>query len=368
MVLSPLAARVERDAGASGEWRRWAAAVALSSERDERLYAKAAAKTIGLLEPRGIAPIVIKGASLALGRPRDTGDIDLLIPEGSLIDAIGELEASGYAYRGFDRNAYIRRREYRDWKSLSRWSVQFEFQEPETGALVELHTAFFETARIYDGDLSALRRSMGEFIAASEVDEATGYRLLALEDRALLLALHTSLKYSPDRQSFALRSLMDLRTLAEAGLDWDRLRARCIRFGLAYNLAQLFRLYETLAVPCSPPRFVEGIESLLPRRLVRLTRMQIRCLRSLESYDTVATFAYQLISPFLLHSTPGARLRSLLVIPLLVPRRHKIASIYGLPARSPVVVLCYLLEPLRWSFRLARKAWKTIRSCDARPV
>ena len=200
------------------------------------------------------------------------------------------------------------------------------------------------------------------------MDEATGYRFLALEDRALLLALHASLKYSPDRQSFTLRSLLDLRAVAEAGLDWERLRVRCLHFGVAYHLTFLLRLYESFAAACAPPRYVERIESLLPGRLVRLTRLHISCLRSVDSYDTTATFAYSLVSPFSLHGTFRARLRSLLVIPLLVPRRYKLASIYGLPFRSPIVYLCYLLEPVRWSFRLARKAWRTLRCYDARPV
>jgi hypothetical protein len=359
-VVSPLAARIVEEEGIGFDWRRWAASLAVARERDARRYAQAAEKTIGLLSSKGISPIVLKGMSLALGKPRDAGDVDLLIPEASLIQAISTLESNGYEYRGYDRNMFIRRREYRDWKRLSRWSIQFEFQEPDTGALVELHTAFFETGRVYTEDLSALRAAVGEFIASSIVDESTGYRFLSLEDRALLLALHASLKRSPDKRNFVLRNLLDLRALADAGLDWARLEERCMHFGVAYHLFFLLTLYASFADTCAPAQYTADLASRLPPRLVRLARLHMDCLNSMGSYKGSAIFAYRFISPFALHGTPRARLRSLLVLPLLLPRRYELASIYGLPRRSPLTYLCYPLEPVRWVYRLARKALRTM--------
>jgi hypothetical protein len=360
MVISPLAYRVEAEAGVSPAWRRWAASIIVGSERDGRLCASAMEKTIGLLESAGIPPVVIKGASLALGKPRDAGDVDLLIPGDSLIKAISLLEAAGYAYRGYERNMHIHRGEYRDWDSLARWSNQFEFAEPATGALIELHTAFFETERVYAEDLSALRASIGEFIESSVVDTDTGYRFLSLEDRCLLLAMHAGLKRSPANKEFVARHLLDLRTLIDTGLDWERLETRAFRFGAAHHLALLLRLYESLAGQCCPPLYVDGIESKLPPRILWLLRLHRRCLHGLVSYDRLAIFAYSLVSPFMLRGTPRARLRSILVFPLLFPPRYSLARIYGLPPRSRLTFLCYLLEPARLLYRLARKATRAL--------
>jgi hypothetical protein len=354
-VITPLAYRIEAEPGVSPTWRRWAASIIVSSERDACLYASSMKKTVTMLESASISPVVLKGASLALGKPRDAGDVDLLIPVASLLEAISLLEAAGYAYQGYDRNMHIRRSEYRDWERLARWSNQFEFSEPDTGTLIELHTAFFETERVYAEDLSTLRSSMGEFVEASVVDADTGYRFLSLEDRVLLLALHAGLKRAPVNKEFILRHLLDVRSLIDAGLDWERLELRAFRFGAAHHLVFLLRLYESIAGPCAPPRYIEAIEAKLSPRMLWLLRLHRRCLLSLDSYDSFAIFKYKLLSPFILRGTLRARLRSILFFPLLFPPHYTLANIYGLHPRSPLTFVCYLLEPVRFLYRLARK-------------
>ena len=354
-VLSPLAHRVLEEGQADTAWRLWAAAATLAAERDARLVSKALRKTVDILEAAGISPIVLKGFSLANGRPRDAGDVDLLIPEASLSSAIEALEKAGYFYRGFERNMHIRRSEYRNWRMLSRWSIQFEFEEPDTGALVELHTAFFETARVYSEDLGALRRSIGEFAAASVVDGGTGYRVLSPEDRVLLLALHAGLKRSPDNRDFVARHILDLQAMMDMGLDWERLRLRADRFGVTHHLLFLLWLSEALAGPGIPRLYLERIKASLPPRVVRLEELHLRCLKGLDSYDRCAILAYKFMSPFVLHGTTGARVRSLLILPLLFPPPYELERIYGLPPRSRWTCFLYLLEPLRGLYRLSRK-------------
>lgn len=361
-VLSPLAHRVLEEGRADAVWRLWAAAAALAMERDARLISKALRKTVDLLEEAGISPIVLKGFSLAQGRPRDAGDVDLLIPEASLTSAIETLEKAGYRYRGFERNMRIRRSEYRNWGKLSRWSIQFEFEETETGALVELHTAFFETARVYSEDLGALRRSIGEFAAASVVDAGTGYRVLSPEDRVLLLALHAGLKRSPDNRNFSARHILDLQSMIDMGLDWERLRLRAGRFGVTHHLLLLLWLFEALAGPGIPQGYLERVNAGLPPRVVRLQELHLRCMKGLGSYDRWAILAYKFLSPFVLHGTTGARIGSLLILPLLLPPPYELERIYGLPPRSRLTCFLYLLEPLRCLYRLSRK---TVRMMSA---
>ncbi len=359
-VLAPLASRVWEEDGSGPAWRRWAASALMAAERDGRLYARALRRTSALLESQGVPFALLKGASLALGRPRDTGDLDLLLPQDYLSVSIAALEGAGYRYRGFERNPRIRRSEYRDWESLSRWSNQFEFSEPETGTLVELHTAFFETARVYAEDLAPLRAAMGDFLARSVPDGKTGCRFLATEDRALLLALHAGLKRSPANRSFVLRHLLDLRSLAGAGLDWELLRKRSIRYGAAHHLLLLLLLDESVAGSCAPSGYLETLEASLKASAVRLVRLHLSCLRGLDSYSQGRVFAYKFAEPFILRGTPAARLKSLLVFPVLLPTPYELAHIYGLPGRFPLTFLFYLLEPFRWTLRLARKAYRVL--------
>lgn len=359
-VAYPLAVRIAAEGGIPSRWRRWAATVAISAERDARLSADAAARTINLLSASGIRPVMLKGASLAMGTPRDAGDVDLLIPADRLEEAIVALEAEGYSYRGFDRNMHIRRNEYRDWERLSRWSAQFEFCEPRSGALVELHIAFFETGRVYSEDLRALRDAVDEFAGASVLDGRTGYRFLSLEDRALLLAMHAGLKRSPDNKDFIARHLLDLRALAAAGLDWESLRRRALRLDAAHHLILLLRVFQSFAGPIAPDGYADSLEASLSPAKIRLIDLQRSCLKSLDRYDGARALAYKILAPFVLRGTLRARLRSALILPVLLPPPYVIQKIYGLPKRSRLVPAFYLLEPARLLYRATLKAYRMI--------
>lgn len=361
-VITPLAHRIESEGNLPDSWRRWAAFIALASQRDARLRTLGARKTVDLLEGIGVSPVLLKGSSVALGKPRDVGDVDLLIPPASLKKVISLLETHGYLYRGFERNMYIRRREYRDWDRLLGWANQFEFTDPDTGTLIELHTHFFERGRVYTEDLSVLHDGMDQFVAASVVDPETGFRFLSLEDRALLMALHAGVKRSPERKGFVLRQLLDLRYLVDTGLCWESLERRAFQFNAAHHLFFLLRLFERFAGPCAPPGYVEGIEAKLPKSLLRLQYLHLRCLRDVGSYNRGAIFAYRFLSPFVLRSSLTARLRSLLIFPLILPYRWNIEKIYGLNPRSRLAFFFYLLEPGRLVYRTIRKLWRLCRT------
>jgi hypothetical protein len=354
-VILPLATKIEGEKVADSFWRSWASRTVFAAEGEARACAKARAKTINLLKSGGISPIVLKGESLSLGNLRDAGDVDILISEASLLDAISILESAGYSYRGFDRNQYIRKSEYRAWKRLARWSVQFEFSEPESGILFELHTAFFETARIYDEDFSLLRAAIDEFAAASVVDQGTGLSFLALEDRAILLALHVGVKRSPSKQSFILRHLLDLRTLIDAGLNWSMVERRAFHYSVAHHVLLLLRLHELITESRELEPVAERIAARLPRRFVNLVHLHVACLIGIDKYSEIAGFAYRFLSPFVIKSHPIARIRAMLILPLLLPKPYRLRNIYGMQPRTKWVYPLYLLEPLRGFRRLIKK-------------
>ena len=85
LLSSPLASEILRQGIKSGDSLHWAAATILSSERDAALYDKSLRRIRALLSANGIPIILLKGKSLAFGKPRDMGDIDLLVPEAALL-------------------------------------------------------------------------------------------------------------------------------------------------------------------------------------------------------------------------------------------------------------------------------------------
>jgi hypothetical protein len=360
-ILYPLASYLFSTEGIGDSWRLWALKRILISERDEALCAQATQKTICILESKNISPVLIKGASLGFGKPRDAGDVDLLIRESSLIEAIACLEAMGYLYRGFERNIHIRHREHRNWKNLLKWSNQFEFTEPESGVLVELHTSLFETGRIYEERLSDLRANIGYFFSSAIVDTKTGYTFLSIEDRVLLLALHCGLKRSPSRKCFILRHVLDFRNLLEIGFDWELLEKRAFFFNVAHHVLFLLYLYDSFALDVSVRSYMHRFESRISWVMVKLQNLHKSCLIDVGSYNRNAILAYRIVGPFIYHGTFMARIRSLLIFPLLFPEPYALAEVYGLPNRSRLVYLCYLIEPLRMLYRVAVKVMRKTR-------
>jgi hypothetical protein len=357
LMTAPLAqAILDEGAGAgTGGFLHWAAGALLSAERDKGLYDSCLRRAGSILAAKGLPAIVLKGRSLAFGRPRDVGDLDLLLPEGRLLEAIAALEAEGYSYVGGLRNMRIRQGEDGNWPALMRWSNQFEFLDSRTRGLVELHSGFFEKSRVYAEDLSALEGAMGDILASCVADPESGCLFLSKEDRLLLLALHASLKRSPDRRDFILRHVDDFRRLLEAGIDWEALAARARACRALPQLHFLMRV-SALLIDLGPDADAAAAEigaSLRGSEKV-LVGLQLRCLKDLRRKSYGAAFLYRLIAPFVLPSSASAKLKSALILPLLFPAPWRLAEIYGLPPRSKAKYLFYLLEPFRWCIVLLK--------------
>jgi hypothetical protein len=355
LLTALLASEILRQGIKAGDSLHWAAATLLSYEREAALYDQSLRRIRTLLSANGIPTIVLKGKSLAFGKPRDIGDIDLLVPEAALIGAIGLVEAEGYAYVGYLRNKRIKPRENRNWRELMKWANQFEFQDPETGALLELHTTFFEKDRVYAEDLSALNVSMGSILDSCRPDPGTGCLFLSMEDRVLLLALQADIKRAPYRHNFVLRHVSDFDGLLEAGFDWRTLMERAKRYRIlphVYSLICLYRLFFDAKIPA--PVF-DAIRSALRPSEIGLVRLQLRCLRDLRGGSYGAALIYRFFIPFVLPSTNAARIKSLLIAPLLFPQSWRLAEIYGVSPTAKSRFFLYALEPFRWVALLLKK-------------
>jgi hypothetical protein len=354
LLSAPLSSEILRQGIRIGNSLRWAAAAVLSSERDTALYCVSLEKIRVLFSGKGIPTIVLKGASLAFGYPRDVGDIDLLLPEARLLEAIDLAEGAGYAYVGYLRNMRIKPSEKRNWPELMKWANQFEFQDMETGALIELHTTFFEKDRVYAEDLSELNRSIALIIDSCVADPRTECMFLSLEDRVLLLALHASMKRAPYRRDFVLRHIADFSRLFEAGFEWKRLIDRARRFRILPHLYFLVLAFNSFIGGKIPAESMDEIEaSLLPAQRA-LARLHFSCISDLRRGSYCRAFLYRLLLPFVLPSTKAAKVKSILLVPLLLPESWRLEEIYSLRPKARFNFLFYLLEPFRWCILLVK--------------
>jgi len=348
-VMAPLAALVEADAGSPAGWKLWAARVTLSSSADRERLERGLLATVGLLNAAQIPTVLLKGSSLAHGHPRDVGDADLLLDPRHIKAAIAVLEDHGYRYQGFDRNLRIRQREFRDWDKLLAWSNQFEFSEPTTGALVELHSGLFEAGRVYSLHLGAFQGDPAPFLDRAVPDGAL--RVLRLEDSILLLAVHLAVKRSPDQRSFILRHVLDLAALETAGPDWDEVLRRARELDCRAHLYLLTLLVAQFRSSGPLERVREVLEAELPASVLGVVRLHNSGLRGLSGYDGPRLTLYRFLSPFCLRGTALARISSILILPVVLPSLPELSRIYRVSGRAFWLPLLYLLEPLRLAGR-----------------
>lgn len=195
---------------------------------------------------RGIPVVVLKGAALRVTAYRDSaerpfGDIDLLVPKEALPDAVGLLEAQGYA----------RHSEHRDRIYLEHFHHLVVSKAP--GFKVEVHWALAPAHSTLALDPEAFRR------AAVPVETAPGHAFLVPAPEHM--AIHLAAQNLDDGLS-TLRRLVDLDrviTAAGAGFDWGRLGSEARRMGATAAVGLSLRLCQILLGTAVPPGFVGGL-------------------------------------------------------------------------------------------------------------
>jgi hypothetical protein len=178
-----------------------------------------------------VRPIVFKGAALAhtvYPSPacRPMGDIDLWVTRDEMPRAQRALEAAGYAWRDKERRPLA-------LQAFGDGEVQMHGAGPGQG-LVELHWGVFagewlKRAAAIDRD-AIRRRAKPATLAGQPV------LLMAPEDALIQLIAHVAVNHQ--MSVAALRGLVDILLLSEAGVSWDLVteRARAWRLATAAGL------------------------------------------------------------------------------------------------------------------------------------
>ncbi|MBN2158533.1 MAG: nucleotidyltransferase family protein [Spirochaetes bacterium] len=308
-----------------------------------------------ILKGGGIEYILMKGLSLDFSGIRTIGDLDILVREKDLLAADRLVREGGFEYVGGMLNPLIKDSEKNDLSSQLGWNNQFQYINPKNRLLLELHTNLFERGRAYLFNLDPLLDAIGSFWENRTWDGALGCHVFSMDDRLILMCLHTALKRSPYANMFVLRNLTDIAAIIERGVDWENVvsRARAMRVVsfLLFSLAFAVRILGTDV----PGAVLEGLRAECGGGERLLVALHLRCFHNLESSRLLYSQLYKILAPFVYQKKWLPRMRQAFLIPVLFPSRWRMSGIYRVRKDSPLIYFTYLLNPFRWIYLSVRR-------------
>ncbi len=314
----------------------------------------------GLFKKHGIDFILMKGLSIDTEKKRTIGDIDILIRKDKTIRAIDVLKELDYQYIGNTRNPYLTRAEREQIELQLSWNNQYEMFHSPTGILVELHTNLFERQRVYYEDISTLLDNIDLFWDNKQYNERLGCSIFSPELSLILVCIHNAIRRSPANNRFTLRSIVDIHSLVQGGIEWDAVifLSQKLKVGpFVYFSLFVSKLLLEVNIPSNSMDIL--YEDMTKSQRI-LTKIHLKCIRNLESSSILHSKIYKLLTPFIFSSNWIDRIKWLSLTPILFPPKWKMASYFGLPRNSPLLPLTYLLNPLRWLVIFLKKTTRNI--------
>jgi hypothetical protein len=318
------------------------------------------------LRARKIEVILLKGLSLDFSGLRWTGDIDLMVPEDRIVEAIDAvLSIDGYVYRrmgrvrldesGFSCRQRLPESEQRRVRSQLAWNNEFLLHNPGNDVLVELHHRLFQV-RNPDGrfmvNIDGVLQGTPLFWQHRRDDPALGCATLSAAHSLLLSCLRNAIKQPPANECFQLSNLVDIDNLAAAGMPWPLFLRDCLALKAAPFVLFSLKLAHQLLGTQIPPSVLQGLAGACTPGQLRALSIHRRCLTSLDSTNLVSSKLYKAMSPFVFGGTFWERLQWLVLMPVWLPSRTQMAEFYKLRKGSAWVALAYLANPVRWVYRV----------------
>lgn len=277
-----------------------------------------------LLEENGIPVLVLKGLSIPARLPRDIGDLDLLIPETRLLDAVEILRAKEYAYVGDILNRKVRDGERGDLLGQLSWNSEFLFRHPKTGLLIEIHTNLFPKARTYPHFLSVYLDSISEIWNRKRRCGQYGFDCLSTEDLFLLMSVHGSVKRSPGNNRFALRTILDLHDLISQGIDWELVEGLSQRYAIAEHVFLAVNQILVYFPDAVPVTLRSRLRDTIPPRLSWITQLHFSSFNGIEKSRSIPAYLYRVLVPLFYKGSLRSRLQ-FSVKALVYPLRRLLA-------------------------------------------
>jgi len=325
----------------------------LQQTATNKLHRKELIEAAALLSGSGFDVTLMKGLSYdpTEETPRVYGDIDLLIPEERIGDAIHLMEGAGYTYKG---SFILSREEIKDIPGQLSWNNQYQFYCPRSRDTIEIHTNLFERDRIRLEDLTTLLDSPDLYLRGREWNGDLGCHIPSPEAALLLLCLHCSMKRSLYNDRFILRHITDMDILFARGVEGEKFLALCRESRTCFHAAFSLRLYQIIRGTPLPGWYGE-LERRLTRGEAFLVKRHLKCLKNLRESRLWGRIIYNFTAPFIIGGS--GRQRYTWIRNYLLPTRVQQENRYyrwGFRKESPLIYLTYLINPFQSIWRVIK--------------
>ena len=316
-------------------------------------------KVVSLLNEHNFDITLLKGFSFD---PEDLylryfTDIDLLINENKILDAISLLTQNGYKYKG---SFVLSEKEKLDINGQLSWNNQYQFTSPGTQLTIEIHTNLFERDRIRYENLAELLDHPEIFKRNRAWNDRLNCFVPCTEACLLLLCLHSSLKRSLANDSFILRHITDMDILFSRGIDSSYFISLVQESQTTYHQAFALNLYERIKEK-DRMALTELITALLSPKEVRLMNYHLSCTKNLYHSSRIRRLRYNITAPFIIVARGKKRLFWILsaFFNSKVQQEHRYMK-YGVTKESPLIYLTYLFNPFQSTWQFFKKTGRMI--------
>ncbi|MBN1696495.1 MAG: nucleotidyltransferase family protein [Spirochaetales bacterium] len=337
-------------ASISGKLKKYITAALFEAKLNKKIYMSELAKIGGVLKKNDIDFILLKGLSIDQGGLRDIGDLDLLVHEHDLKNIFPLLHGINYTYNEDTCDIELNKNEMNDVFEQLHWNIHFGFFNEKTGLLCEIHTNLFHKDRMYIENLDVLTNGISSFWNNRVYNSLLGCHTLSKEDLLILMCIHVTIKRALKKNRFALRGLLDIKTIVENDIDWDYFYERMNRLQVNYYVFFALKFTYSILNMSALLDNIGIIKKTLKKRELFLSRIHFRCFLTLRDSAVFYIKIYDFFMPFILGKQMQHKLKSLFILPLFIPTRLRMEQIFGIDRRSPLIYLAYLALPFRWLF------------------
>jgi hypothetical protein len=322
-----------------------------------------------VLTANGLDCVLLKGLSLDFEGLRTIGDLDILVAQNMIVQAINSILAiPGYRFRlkrdmhdlgGRLISGQLSARNAHKVLGQVLWNSEYQLYYGELGILVELHTHLLQAPP--DGyssgskELATFQQNVQYFWDRKVVDPLLNCFTLSPEHLLILLCLHAAFKRYPANNTFRLSNLLDIDRLAARGVDWEEVVQTCRSLKVPHMVRFSLRLAQRLLdTPVSESTLAELEADLLwSRRLAG--DLHLKSMRSLAQSSSVSSKLYIILTNLSSSETLWERIRWALIIPILFPSRWRMASLFGISQTSLLLPFVYIMNPVRWIWLIVRR-------------
>lgn len=302
---------------------------------------------VNKLKSNNIETVLMKGLSLDFTGLRVCRDLDILVRQGDLIQSIDILEDINYINVSNELNQLLSKKEKEDIRLQFRWNNQYQLFNDNKNILLELHTNLFERDKAYYDNIGRMLDRIDDIWNRKVFSEKLGVHVFSNEDLLLLMCMHVAIKRNLSSNTFVLRSLFDVERLIRNGIDWSNFLAVSQQLNVSHYLYHSLILSKELFSSDIPEYVFDRLEELSGKIELMLAKYHFKCFKNLKYNSPFNSYIYK-IRAAINFNNHNRTLKTIdVILDPVLPSRSRVAEMYGVPAHSPLMIACYIINPFR---------------------